>query len=459
MANARPQQQRLSTITTPPSSKLRATITTILPPPHPRPMPGSLVAYPDSESDEESRPAGVEKDVEMEDVAANGAPASTTAAPPAPTTTTTTFSPSSAPVPAQSISGSTAAPSRDALPALPAHLDTAYAVPRRVATTDDPELHGGQERDVGHAEGMYPTFVMVEWAPTEEQFNALEGVVDAVRALRGSSSAEFVSNVEVAQNGGRRLHISLSVTLRLRGEQRAVFKERLLENMRRVRVAAPFEVPLGRLEWWPRRSNNSRITAWMLALQVGRSGGHEMSRLLWAANMTAVSLGLPTLRSEGQQRALPRHLAGRPEPREQLEAAWRHHLRREHPVSTLSLDIRDYPSSIAKSTYGASCLENPDDRFAWQDPFHVTLARAPVAIQDARPPDAAAYTIPGPVQGDAENAHRRSHPLPPPLAGATVPVSRVTVSIGNEVSYLHFGGASLVWEGAGAGTQLGGVLG
>lgn len=86
------------------------------------------------------------------------------------------------------------------------------------------------------------------------------------------------------------LHISLSVPLVLRTEQRADFQDALETGVRETGLRA-FRVHATDLSWEP----NFEKTRWFLVLRLGRPEGDRLNKLLAITNRVVRDLGLPLL--------------------------------------------------------------------------------------------------------------------------------------------------------------------
>ncbi|KAL8950743.1 MAG: hypothetical protein Q9222_003240 [Ikaeria aurantiellina] len=123
------------------------------------------------------------------------------------------------------------------LPPLPDTFHDLYVSTARVSKHDDPNLHGGRQRQTPHVEGQWPTHVYIECTDQRTPFTeALKSVLDA-------------SGVK------------------------------------------PFMLKLNGLRWVA----NSERNRWFLVVQAQRSSGDELNRLLRASNMVAGDFGQPLL--------------------------------------------------------------------------------------------------------------------------------------------------------------------
>lgn len=111
---------------------------------------------------------------------------------------------------------------RSELPPLPESFHDVYQTGPRL---EDEEFHGGRVRTVQHVSGLWPTFVYLEWIPDEEELGLLRKVTTGL-------GANVESLAESALGVRRPLHISLSDTIMLKGEDRGRFVDRVSQMLR-----------------------------------------------------------------------------------------------------------------------------------------------------------------------------------------------------------------------------------
>ncbi|KAF2435767.1 hypothetical protein EJ08DRAFT_625344 [Tothia fuscella] len=172
------------------------------------------------------------------------------------------------------------------LPPLPASFHDLYATNARVATTDDPNLHGGRKRHIPHIEGNWPTHVYLEWRPSSAELKILTELVSAT----GNGSDQIHSLLQSDLSTPLPLHISLSRSLVLHTHQREQFQDVIATKIRSSAVR-PFKIDFNSLAWYPNHDN----TRWFLSLSAARPKQNELNRLLDACNRSAKQLQQPTL--------------------------------------------------------------------------------------------------------------------------------------------------------------------
>lgn len=181
-------------------------------------------------------------------------------------------------------------------PSLPANFHTLYATPGRASTSDDPSLHAGRQRQVPHVVGNWPSFVYLEWLPSEENLLCLERVVDeALRQLQAGSqsitaSSKLQSSLRSELGVRLPLHISLSSPLTLTTDTKEAFEQEVTKAIRTARIHA-FDVGVSGVRW----VSNFDKTRHFLILNLTKPRGNQLQTLLSTCNNVARNFGLPEL--------------------------------------------------------------------------------------------------------------------------------------------------------------------
>lgn len=178
-------------------------------------------------------------------------------------------------------------------PALPAKFQNLYSSNVRSSTSDDPALHGGRQRQVPHTVGNWPTFVYLEWLPSDEENAFLEQeIAIAANELQSNPGAAPHIQSSLRSDVGVRLplHISLSAPLMLTTENKDKFEAELTNAIQDAKVPA-FEVILSALRW----VSNFDSSRYFLILTLNKPRNKELQRLLTACNRVAKEFNLPEL--------------------------------------------------------------------------------------------------------------------------------------------------------------------
>lgn len=208
------------------------------------------------------------------------------------------------------------------VPLPPPSFQNLYATTTRVATADDPSLHGGRKRNTPHAEGRWPTHVYIECEsckaakrfhqqgihltmlgfPSQAEASGLTRVLDSVRSARSlravsdDNSSDLHSLLYSDLGVPLPLHISLSRSLALQGDERATFRRRLESAIQNAGIAH-FSVGLNCSKW----ATNYEGTRAFLVMGLDLPRYNELNRLLHACNTACVSMGLPELYASDKQ--------------------------------------------------------------------------------------------------------------------------------------------------------------
>jgi len=187
------------------------------------------------------------------------------------------------------------------LPALPSNFHTLYSTDVRTSTSDDPTLHGGRQRQVPHAVGNWPSFVYLEWLPSEQDLIILERVVREVEGQLHEATATTVDKPQlhslIRSNLGVRLplHVSLSSPLTLTTDNKDIFEKTFTKALRDTRISAFQVLPFGLC--WVSNFDQSR---YFLILVLSQPQNGELNTLLKTCNEVCRSFGLPELYGKGR---------------------------------------------------------------------------------------------------------------------------------------------------------------
>lgn len=193
-------------------------------------------------------------------------------------------------------------PTKKPAPALPANFQTLYSSNVRSSTTDDPALHGGRQRQVPHIVGNWPTFIYLEWLPSDEDLAVLDQVIaDAASQLNGSTEPTSSLTSSLRSDLGVRLplHISLSAPLTLSTDNKNKFEEDVKASIKAADIPSFRVLPAGL-----RCVHNFDKTRYFLILTLQNPEHNELQRLLTACNRTAEGYDLPQLYGQGQGNAV-----------------------------------------------------------------------------------------------------------------------------------------------------------
>ncbi|KAF8424528.1 U6 snRNA phosphodiesterase Usb1 [Tirmania nivea] len=179
------------------------------------------------------------------------------------------------------------------LPPLPSRFHDLYVAAPRLATRDDPSLHGGRQRAVPHELGNWPTFVFLEWHLNAAEFNGKRKARHHTKD-EGFVKAQFklISSLVSDLGAEQPLHVSLSRPNNLKTEERARFVDLLEERIHKARLK-PFDIFFKGFEW----VSNSDGTRWFFVM-TAKSEENELSTLLRLTNSSFAMYRQPALYSE-----------------------------------------------------------------------------------------------------------------------------------------------------------------
>ena len=187
---------------------------------------------------------------------------------------------------------------KKAPPALPAKFQNLYSSNVRSSTSDDPALHGGRQRQVPHTVGNWPSFVYLEWLPSDEDLVYLDQEIaaEAGKLRSNAGSAPFIQSSLRSDLGVRLpLHISLSTPLMLTTENKDKFEMDLTDAIQGAKVPA-FEVVPRALRW----VSNFDESRYFLILTLTKPANNELQRLLTACNRIVKEYNLQELYAADQ---------------------------------------------------------------------------------------------------------------------------------------------------------------
>lgn len=190
-------------------------------------------------------------------------------------------------------------------PCLPADFHALYATQVRSSTTDDPSLHGGRQRQVPHVIGNWPSFVYLQWLPSEVDLLILDRVIEEASKQLGAGSVSEIASSKV-QSSLRSdlgvhlpLHISMSSPLTLTTDTKDAFEPQLRHAVRTANIPA-FEVSAVSVRW----VSNFEKTRHFLIMSLTKPEHNQLRKLLSTCNNVARSFGLPELYANKESSAV-----------------------------------------------------------------------------------------------------------------------------------------------------------
>lgn len=193
-------------------------------------------------------------------------------------------------------------------PSLPANFHTLYATNVRASTTDDPSLHGGRQRQVPHIVGHWPSFVYLEWLPSDEDLAYLDQVIDEAAKDLQASFQDTALNLKLhsllRSDLGVRLplHTSLSSPLTLTAETKDAFEQELTRAIQDAAIPA-FEVSPSGIRW----VSNCEKSRHFLILTLTKPRNDQLVTLLSTCNSVARRFSLPELYSNKESTTVGVH--------------------------------------------------------------------------------------------------------------------------------------------------------
>jgi U6 snRNA phosphodiesterase len=181
-------------------------------------------------------------------------------------------------------------------PPPPAAFHSLYATNVRGAVADDPSLHGGRTRQVAHVEGNWPTHVYLEWLPSKSEVEVLEDVIESCSAIKGRNKGHVHSLLRSDLNVQLPLHISLSAPLTLKTDTKDDFATAITDEVGKC-DASKFTVSPSSLAW----VSNYENTRSFLVLKLNRPGNDELNKILAACNKCAGRYGQHLLYAKKQR--------------------------------------------------------------------------------------------------------------------------------------------------------------
>lgn len=183
-------------------------------------------------------------------------------------------------------------------PTLPTNFHSLYASNTRSSTSDDPALHGGRQRQIPHVVGHWPSFIYLEWLPSDTDLISLDAIIrDAASQLQGLSSSTgntLTSSLRSELGVRLPLHISLSTPLMLTTDSKDKFAQVIASEIKNSGIAA-FRVMPAALRW----VHNFDRSRYFLIVTLKRPENDELQKLLTICNKTAQAFSLPQLYTEG----------------------------------------------------------------------------------------------------------------------------------------------------------------
>ena len=196
-------------------------------------------------------------------------------------------------------------------PPPPSNFNSLYATSSRTATSDDPSLHAGRQRQTPHMEGNWPSFVYLEWTPTDSEIRILDDIITSATEMNQVSALEYEEgrmsdehrqilcnssqariNSSLRSDLGVRLplHVSLSSPLILTTSTKDAFMSDLTAAIHKSRVSS-FSPSSSKVKW----VSNFDGSRHFLIVTLNRPEGDGLAELLKVCNQVAKEFGLPEL--------------------------------------------------------------------------------------------------------------------------------------------------------------------
>ncbi|KAL2436732.1 hypothetical protein ABEF95_013629 [Exophiala dermatitidis] len=331
-------------------------------------------------------------------------------------------------------------------PPLPPSFHSLYATSVRTSAADDPTLHAGRKRQIPHVVGNWPTHVFLEWTPSRDQIEILDGIIDRVQQQQcqqqrqqnrggiadsggGTPSVKLHSFLRSELGALLPLHISLSAPLVLRTDQKSAFQERLCDELRkttRSRITTdgrgggnssrlgvrPFTIHVTGLDWVA----NQDKTRFFLVLKLSRPDKDELNTLLAVCNEVARRFGLQPLYEEDTKEETEQEQDGLKQGRQhQHQRQGQHHFREGAPKSQRKKEKKESNTVNDKS-----------------HAFHISIAWTLHSADY--------FGLDDPVQmlGPKAFAHLEEEGINERLRGLEIAFSSLKLKIGNSVMDIPF---------------------
>lgn len=152
-------------------------------------------------------------------------------------------------------------------PILPTSFLNLYATNTRTATTDDPTLHGGRQRQTPHMTGHWPSHIYLDWPLSPPQSKLIESLIYTTESREQKACPEFTLHSSLRSDLGVQLplHISLSAPLTLTTAAKQIFQTDLAASIHATNLQA-FTLHPTSLKW----ASNFAGSRYFLVLTLSR---------------------------------------------------------------------------------------------------------------------------------------------------------------------------------------------
>lgn len=177
-------------------------------------------------------------------------------------------------------------------PILPTSFRNLYATNTRTSTNDDPNLHGGRQRQTPHIPGNWPSHIYLEYTPSSPVTRLIETVLHTVENEEQTSDFTLHSSLRSDLGVQLPLHISLSTPLILTTAIKDEFQADLVTAIQAAKPPAFTLHPTG-VKW----ASNFTGTRHFLVLTLGRPNPDQdqLNQLLRVCNRVVQKYDLPQL--------------------------------------------------------------------------------------------------------------------------------------------------------------------